>query len=138
MNRSGRADIPGPNSVISQFAVFAGVGALGTAGHYAVLVVLVQAANASPTYSSALGFVVGALINYSLNYRYTFRSTKSHQETLIKFMLVAIFGFFINTGIMYLGTELMQVNYLIVQIASTAIVLVTNFAFNKTWTFACK
>ncbi len=123
---------------MSQFAVFAGVGALGTAGHYAVLVILVQAANASPTCSSALGFVVGALINYSLNYRYTFRSTKSHQETLIKFMLVAIFGFFINTGIMYLGTELMQINYLIVQIASTAIVLVTNFAFNKTWTFACK
>lgn len=132
--------IGGPTyrSIFSQFVVFAGVGAIGTVGHYTVLVILVQSMNASPIYASALGFVVGATINYFLNYRYTFRSTKNHPETLVKFMLVAILGFLINAGIMYLGTEMTAINYLIVQIASTAVVLVNNFVFNKLWTFSCR
>jgi len=123
-------------SLISQFLLFTGVGAIGTAGHYVTLIVLVQVGQIAPVYASACGFVIGALINYSLNYRYTFASTKKHTETMTKFMLVAIFGFVINSGIMALGTETLTVNYLIVQITATAIVLISNFTINRFWTFS--
>lgn len=123
-------------SLISQFLLFTGVGAIGTTGHYVTLVTLVQAGQIAPVYASACGFVIGALINYYLNYRYTFASTKNHTETLAKFMLVAVLGFVINGGIMALGTETLTVNYLIVQIAATAIVLVANFTINRFWTFS--
>jgi len=138
MDHHARIGSPTYKSIFSQFAVFAGVGTIGTIGHYIVLVTLVQAMSTPPTYASAFGFVVGALINYYLNYRYTFRSTKNHPETLVKFMLVAALGFLINAGIMYLGTEVVAVNYLAVQIASTSVILVNNFVFNKLWTFSSR
>lgn len=123
-------------ALIPQFLLFTGVGAIGTAGHYLVLVAMVQISGIAPVYASACGFVVGALINYYLNYRYTFDSTKSHAETLFKFMTVATLGFAVNGGIMALGTEWASFNYLFVQLAATATVLLFNFSLNRCWTFA--
>ncbi len=123
-------------SLISQFLLFTGVGAIGTTGHYVTLVTLVQAGQIAPVYASACGFVIGALINYYLNYRYTFASTKNHTETLAKFMLVAVLGFVINGGIMALGTEWAHFNYILVQLVATGTVLLFGFSFNKWWTFA--
>lgn len=125
-------------TLLRQFLVFTGVGAIGTSGHYLTLVLLVHIGNLAPVYASTVGFAVGACINYILNYRYTFNSNKKHSEALIKFMLVALLGVAINGLIMYLGTEWMQVNYFLVQIFATGIVLLSNFSFNKLWTFAHK
>jgi putative flippase GtrA len=125
-------------SLLRQFLLFTGVGAIGTGGHYMTLVLLVHLGNLAPVYASTAGFAVGACINYVLNYRYTFHSHKKHSEALVKFMLVALLGVAINGLIMYLGTEWMQINYLLVQIFATGIVLLSNFSFNKLWTFAHK
>jgi len=75
-----------------QFFTFAGIGAIGTAGHYATLILLVQAMNVSPVFATTTGFVIGALINYLLNYRITFKSNKQHRETITKFFSVAAMG----------------------------------------------
>jgi len=125
-------------SLMRQFLMFTGVGAIGTAGHYATLILLVQLAHLAPVYASTAGFAVGACINYVLNYRYTFNSRKKHSETLVKFMLVALLGVAINGLIMFLGTEWLHFNYLLVQIFATGIVLLSNFSCNKLWTFAHK
>ena len=78
---------------------------------------------------------VGALINYILNYHFTFQSNKGHTEALAKFLIVAIFGAGINATIMYKGVENTDMNYLIVQVFATSVVLLWNFAVNKLWTF---
>jgi len=121
---------------VRQFLAFTGVGAVGTAGHYLTLILLVETLQWNPVLSTSLGFVVGALINYILNYKYTFSCKKSHHETLFRFLLVAVIGALINSGIMYLGTALWSVNYLLTQIVATGIVLIQNFTLNKLWTFA--
>ena len=121
---------------VRQFLAFTGVGAVGTAGHYLTLILLVETLQWNPVLSTSLGFVVGALINYILNYKYTFSSNKSHHETLFRFLLVAVIGALINSGIMYLGTTLWSVNYLLTQLVATGIVLIQNFTLNKLWTFA--
>ncbi len=121
---------------IGQFLLFAGVGAIGTIGHYTTLIVLVQFWAVDPVFASSFGFVIGAMINYILNYEFTFRSKKRHAEALKKFLIVAIIGAGINGSIMYLGVEYTNINYLIVQIAATCVVLLWNFLVNKLWTFA--
>ena len=120
---------------IGQFMLFAGVGAIGTIGHYTTLIVLVEFWALDPVIASCLGFVVGALINYILNYHFTFQSDKRHREALTKFLLVAIAGAAINGVIMYIGVENTQFNYLLVQIFATTVVLLWNFIVNKLWTF---
>lgn len=116
--------------------MFAGVGAIGTIGHYTVLIVLVQFWAMDPVIASTLGFIVGAIINYVLNYHFTFQSNKHHTEALTKFMIVAVIGAGINGLIMFIGIENTRINYLLVQIFATAVVLLWNFVVNKLWTFA--
>ena len=121
--------------IIRQFFSFAAVGVVGTAAHYSTLIALVQFMHVNPVVSSGAGFIVGALVNYALNYRLTFRSTKLHRDSMPKFFLVALFGLAFNTAIMALMTEIWKVYYLIAQVLATAAVLVWNFAVNRYWTF---
>jgi len=123
-------------NTLRQFITFAGVGAIGTLGHYVVLVALVQSKTMTPVYASTVGFTVGALINYLLNYRFTFNSHKRHIDTLVKFFAVAILGASINGVIMYMGSEVMDFNYLLVQVFATGMVVFLTFSLNKLWTFA--
>jgi putative flippase GtrA len=117
------------------FVRFAGVGVIGTLAHYVTLVLLVEIFGAGPVTASSSGYLVGALINYLLNYFYTFRSNRRHIEALPRFYLVAAVGFVFNGTIMFLLVRLLNVNYLVAQIVATTIVLVWNFIANKIWTF---
>jgi len=120
---------------LGQFLLYAGVGAIGTLGHYTILIILVQFRAVDPVVASCLGFVVGAIINYILNYHFTFQSDKRHSEALTKFLIVAVIGAGINGLIMYAGVDYTNFNYMIVQIVATVVVLLWNFAVNKLWTF---
>lgn len=121
---------------LQQFFTFAGIGAIGTAGHYATLILLVQAIHTSPVYATTIGFIIGAMINYRLNYRMTFNSSKRHREALTKFLLIASLGAIINTVIMMAGSRLFDLYYLLIQVVATCFVLILNFLANKYWTFA--
>jgi len=121
---------------IAQFLMFAGIGAIGTIGHYTTLIVLVQFWMVDPVVASSFGFIVGAVINYILNYQFTFQSDKRHSEAITKFFIVATIGAGINGFIMYIGVENTNINYMLVQIFATGIVLLWNFIVNKLWTFA--
>lgn len=105
-------------------------------GHYAVLILLVQLIHTNPVAATTNGFIVGALINYILNYRITFNCDKRHSESLTKFLIVACFGGIINAGIMKAGIALIDINYLAIQVIATCFVLLLNFIANKYWTFA--
>lgn len=119
-----------------QFLIYAGIGAIGTTGHYASLILLVQVSHTDPVIATTTGFIIGALINYVLNYRITFNSNKEHREALTKFFSVAALGAVINGLIMSTGINLFAVHYLIIQVIATCFVLVLNFTANKYWTFA--
>ena len=125
-------------NTIGQFFMFAGIGTIGTLAHYTILIVLVQFWMVDPVFASSFGFVIGAIINYILNYHFTFNSNKRHREALAKFLVVATLGAGINGIIMYAGIEHTRINYMIVQFFATAVVLLWNFVVNKTWTFVEK
>ena len=121
-----------------QFVLFATIGAVGTGGHFLTLILLVEFAGLSAVWATTAGFVVGALINYILNYHFTFKSDKAHREALLKFLIVALLGAGMNMLIMYVGVDVMARFYLLVQIAASSVVLLWNFSANKLWTFAEK
>lgn len=124
--------------IARQFAVFAGVGAVGTAAHFAVLVVLVERLGAAVLLGSTAGFITGAAINYVLNYHLTFASTRRHRQALPRFLLVAGIGMLLNAAIMDVTSRLLGLQYLLCQVAATALVLLWNFGANRSWTFGRK
>jgi putative flippase GtrA len=117
------------------FIRFAGVGLVGTLAHYTVLVILVEGFRAGPVTASSSGYIVGALVNYLLNYFYTFGSNRKHIEALPRFYAIAAIGFGLNALIMAFLVGFPSVNYVLAQLVATGIVLIWNFAANKAWTF---
>ncbi|MBF0471355.1 MAG: GtrA family protein [Gammaproteobacteria bacterium] len=119
-----------------QFLIFALVGVAGTSGHYLTLIALVQWVALTPVVATSFGFGVGAVINYLLNYRFTFHSRQQHRKALPKFLLVAAAGALVNGAVMALGHTQLGLHYLLAQVIATVLVLLWNFAINKIWTFA--
>jgi len=118
----------------NQFARFCLVGTAGTAAHYTALVAIVHL-QGKPIFGSAVGFVLGALVNYVLNYHYTFESAKPYPETLAKFFATACVGLVLNTLVMGLLIGLLDVHYFVSQLLATAGVVLWNFTVNLRWTF---
>ena len=110
-------------------------GAVGTAAHYLVLVVLVSGFGLVAVAGSVAGSIVGALINYLINYFWTFRSRHGHRHAFPRFMAVAAVGLAVNAATMALLTEVLAVHYLMAQLMATAVVLLMGFFLNATWTF---
>ena len=121
------------NLLFRQFMLFTGVGAVGTAAHFGVLIALVRSQLAGPVVGSVCGFAVGAVVNYLLNYHLTFASTGRHLPTFLKFFSVALSGLCLNTLIMFLATT--HLHYLLSQMMATGTVLIWNFICNRFWTF---
>lgn len=121
--------------VINRFLRFAGVGIIGTIAHYFVLILLVEQFGVVPLAASSVGFTVGAMVNYVLNYRYTFRSDRRHAEALPRFYVVAVAGFVLNALVMLVLAEKLGLQYIAAQVVATGIVLCWGFGVNSLWTF---
>ncbi len=121
-----------------QFVLFAGVGAVATAAQYAILVLMVELAGIRPVLASTIGLIIGVLTNYALSYSVTFRSNAAHQDTLPKFLTISAFGLCINCGIMAAGSAWLGMHYLVLQIFSTAILLMLNYIVSRHWVFSDK
>ena len=122
-------------ALLRQFVKFTGVGFISAIGHYGLLIALVQLAAVQPVPASAAGALLGAWLNYSLNYRFTFHSTRSHRESVLRFGVVAAIGLVLNTLFMWVGVDVIGAHYLLSQIVTTGLVLIWSFAGNRYWTF---
>lgn len=115
--------------------LYACVGGLGTAAHYAVLICLVEFFGWEELHSTSLGFVIGAIVNYTLNYYITFKSDRSHFGTMVRFAAIAFLGFLLNGFLFYHLTGSLQIHYLPAQVVSTLGVMLVTYQLNRNWTY---
>lgn len=117
------------------FGRFLGVGLLATLVQYAVLVAGVELLDAWPVRASAVGFALGAVLNYLLNRSYTFRSQVTHATGVFRFVVVVAIGLVANVLFMWLLNGYLGLNYLLSQVLTTGIVMFWNFVAHARWTF---
>ena len=110
------------------------VGGTATAIQYTLLLVLVEAFDRNPVTSSAIGFSVAAVVNYLLNKHFTFRSTSPHGRSAPRFAAMALFGTLLTSLCMKAFVAL-GVHYVVSQIFTTAIVLVSNYLIAAHWVY---
>lgn len=118
-----------------EFLKFANSGALGTAAHYIVLLILVDIGQIHPVLGSATGALTGTCINYWLNYHWTFGSRLPHSRTLPRFMAIAAFSLALNTCLMAILTVWEAMHYMAAQVATTLICLTLNYLASRCWAF---
>ena len=123
------------NRVFAQFLKYATAGAGGTAVAYGILFALVELAAVRPVLASTCGAVAGAVVNYALNYRFTFQSSRPHREALAKYFTVAAAGIVLNAIVIALAMTVPGMHYFVAQLLATAVVLVAAFLTNRAWTF---
>jgi putative flippase GtrA len=120
--------------VRSRFFLYAAAGAVGTAGHYAVLVALVSAGWLAPVAASVCGALAGAWINFMLNARLTFRSRASLAAAW-RFATTALVAAAANGLSMALLTQGLALPWFPAQLVVTAGLLMLTFLVNSLWTF---
>ncbi|AKZ61894.1 hypothetical protein F506_03720 [Herbaspirillum hiltneri N3] len=135
MNRTSVEEKRGQLSLL-QFLVFALVGAIGTLTHYAVLLTLVELCGKSAVTGTACGALAGALVNFFLNHKLTFRSEQKFRKTILRFLLIAGASLALNTLLLHLVLQATDWDYRIAQLGVTALILVFNYVFSAAWAFA--
>lgn len=119
-----------------QFFTYALVGCIATLAHYSLLLFCVELLQLPPWLASVYGALLGALVSYVLNRGFTFSGTiKSHKTSFVRFFIVSIFGALSNGVLVWIGTIVFEINYLIAQLIATLITFLTTFKINKYWTF---
>jgi putative flippase GtrA len=86
--------------------------------------------------SSTIAFIVGIIFNYIFSLVFVFRvNSDSKQGKTVKdiliFVVVGIVGLGLTDYGMFLGTDLLKINYLIVKILITGVVLIWNYGARK-------
>jgi putative flippase GtrA len=85
--------------------------------------------------ASSLGYALGSVVNYLLNYFFTFGSGKSHVETASKYYAVLAVGLALTAALMAVFTGALGWNYWIAQVVTTGIALLWHFAGSRWWAF---
>ncbi len=113
------------------------VGVFATALHYAVLIGVVEGAHGSPALGAGLGALAGAVLAYVGNHRYTFGERRTaHRQALGRFMLVAAFMAGGHAGVVWLGSTVLGLHYLVAQVIASGIAFLGGFKLNQRWSFA--
>ena len=118
-----------------EMAHYLWVGFLATASQYVLLILCVEALHTSAVLGSSWGYLLGGLVNYTLNRNHTFASQKKHRKAIIQFVIVFAIAFLLNAGLLHAAQTLLAWHYIPAQILTTTLVLVWNYLAHKFWTF---
>lgn len=122
-------------SIAIQFRRFFVAGGISTAVAYAVLGILVEGFGWNPVWSSATGFVISCFVNYWINHQITFGGHAPHRTAVPRFILLALVGLVLNTGIMKFCWSILGFHYFLAQIVATGTVFLWNFVIARTVIF---
>lgn len=111
---------------MQQAVRFAVAGGVATLVHYAILYALVEGAHAAPLLGSSIGFIVGVVVSFFLNRRFTFTQQTPLLASFAKYALVYAVGFVLN-GFILQTLIAFGWYYFAAQAGATLIVLCWNF-----------
>ena len=105
---------------------------------YGTLFCLTHFAGVPYLWSAAVEFILGLLTNYLISISWVFSHTgkmRIWQEFLV-FAVIGVIGLALNEAIMYVGTDLMSLHYMVSKLISTGIVFFWNFFARKVLVFS--
>lgn len=119
--------------LLIQIFKFGIVGGIAFIIDYLSLIVCKEVFHLNTLSSAAIAFTISVIYNYIASVKWVFDVNKEKNEktNFIIFIVLSIVGLIITEIIMWLGSDVMGISYLIVKIVATAIVMVFNFITRK-------
>lgn len=121
------------SKLFQQIFKFGVVGGIAFIIDYGIMVISKELLGFSILISAALGFTISVIFNYIASVKWVFdvNREKNEKKNFVLFIIFSIIGLILTEIIMFIGTNIININYLIVKIAATAIVMVFNFITRK-------
>lgn len=120
-------------TLILQMVRFGIVGAVCFVVDFAVLYVLKEFAGFHVLLAAAISFTVSVILNYILSIYFVFDvdKKKNQKRNFILFVIFSVIGLVLTELLMKIGIDFMHINYMLVKVAATVIVMVYNFVTRK-------
>lgn len=121
------------NKLFNQIIKFGLVGGIAFIIDYLTLIICKEVLNINVFISAAIAFTVSVIFNYIASIKWVFdvNQEKSKSQNFVLFIVFSIIGLLLTELIMWIGVDIININYLIVKIVATAIVMVFNFITRK-------
>ncbi len=110
--------------------------AMGTASHYLLMAVLVNALQWPIGIAAGAGASIGALAAYQVNRYWVFRCQFVHGRTLPRFMIVAGAGAWLNGLLVWVGTSELGAHWMLAQMVVTPLLFGFGYIANRHWSFS--
>ena len=121
------------NKLIMQIFKFGIVGGTAFVIDYSIMVICKELFHFSILLSAFFGFTISVIYNYIASVKWVFDVDKEKNKTknFIIFIIFSVIGLILTELIMWFGTDIIKISYLIVKIIATFIVMVFNFITRK-------
>lgn len=120
------------NKLVIQILRFGVVGGIAFLVDYALLYILTEYLHIYYLVSSTISFIVSLIINYILSIFWVFDVKKKQTiKEVALFVFLSVIGLGINQVIMYLGSDIMNIHYMVCKLFATFIVMIYNFVSRK-------
>ena len=113
---------------------YAGIGAVATAVHYALLLAGVELGGLRPAWAAGVGAAVGAQVAYLGNRGFTFGHRGAWWRSWWRFQGTALIGVAASSTLVALAGP-MGLHYLEAQVVATVLAMLLTFAINRRWSF---
>ena len=118
--------------LIIQLIKFGIVGVIATIIDMGTLVFLKEVAHIDVLVSSAASFSVSVIANYILSMLFVFQSKQDNKlKEFCVFVILSVGGLLLNQFVMWLGTEVLAIYYLLAKVLATILVPIYNFVTRK-------
>lgn len=119
--------------LFEQIIKFGIVGGLAFLIDYGIMVLCKEVFKFDVLVAAGFGFTVSVIFNYIASVKWVFNVNENNSKSkqFIIFIIFSIIGLIITEIIMYIGTDIMKISYLIVKVGATLIVMVFNFITRK-------
>lgn len=117
------------------------VGGIAFIVDYGALYCLTKFAGLHHLISAAVAFILGLVVNYLLSISWVFNQSRSSSSKLSEFFIFAVIGIIglgLNELIIYIGTDVVQLHYMLSKLISTGIVFFWNFFARKLLLFSSR
>jgi putative flippase GtrA len=118
-----------------RLARFSIVGVVATVLHIGVAMIAVAAAGANPTVAAMIGFTAAFAVSYFGHFRFTFAASGRHRDYLLKFAVSSLASLVLSTGMVWVATAIVGIDYKPALFALAVIVPVCNYLVNRFWVF---
>jgi len=141
------------NNLFYTFLRYSVSGGLATAVHFVTLIALLEYQLSTPLQASMIGAGIGLLINYFMQFHWTFKANGSHKRFFTRYLLISALMFALNAQVFWLAStpdmlillnslpyprqipQPKNIAYWYAQVIATGIVFLCNFLIHHYFTF---